>query len=338
MRRSVLVLLALLIVLGGAWTGLWVYGSREAGRQLDAWIAAEAAQGRDWTCPDRQTGGYPFALRITCRGPTFAGRALGARVEASLAALEGGTSLLHPTRVALKLTPPFVYRSADRAVDVRGQWSALQVDLDGLPAVSRIVLEGTDLVVAGSFGPAGRQSWPAARLAATLVPPPGPSDPLAFDLAVFGIDVPAIDELIGDSTPADVAFRGTIDHTDIGEARTPEEAMERWRVAGGRLRLAAASITRGSSVASASGLLALDPAHRATGHLDAELYGLEPILQRYGLDPKLVAAGGLLSHLLGAGGAKPPTRPGAIALPVNLRDGFLSVGPLRTSVALLPLY
>ena len=48
---------------------------RSCGRRkadgLDAWLADEAAAGRQWTCADRSVGGYPFRLEVSCRTLTF---------------------------------------------------------------------------------------------------------------------------------------------------------------------------------------------------------------------------------------------------------------------------
>ena len=55
--RNVGIVLLVLVVAG--WSTAWLYASSEAGRQVDAWIRKEAAQGRTWTCPNRTIGGYP---------------------------------------------------------------------------------------------------------------------------------------------------------------------------------------------------------------------------------------------------------------------------------------
>ena len=80
-------LLIFVLLIATLWSGAWFYASRAAGQQTDAWIAAEHMQGRDWTCPDRRIGGYPFALTIRCTGATYAGQGMGQRVDAHLAQL-----------------------------------------------------------------------------------------------------------------------------------------------------------------------------------------------------------------------------------------------------------
>ena len=49
-----------LLLLAVAWTIGWFYMRHRVTAGLDAWLASEARRGREWTCPDRAVGGYPF--------------------------------------------------------------------------------------------------------------------------------------------------------------------------------------------------------------------------------------------------------------------------------------
>ena len=329
----------LLAVVAAGWSAAWGYAAYEAGVQTDLWLAAERAQGRAWTCPSRAIGGYPFALTISCSDPTFTAQAMGVGVEAQVTHLSAELALWHPRRIALTLTSPFSYRTSDNTTNLGANWTALTLDLDGLPDIAAVALQGEKIAVAGTFGDQGRQSGSATRLATRFVLPEGGADPtLAFDIAADGLPIAPLDQIVGGSELASVALTGRLDRADVGDARTPDEAIEHWRRAGGQIALDASRITRAGAKVSATGTLALDAAHRPKGKLDAQFVGLEPILARYGISGNLAAAGSLLSSLFGGGKPAAPTEPGALALPISLRNGKLGVGPIDTGVALPPLY
>ena len=327
-----------LVAIWAAWSGLWILAQREAGRRIDAWIDAEATQGRVWTCPGRTITGYPLALVLSCRHPVFAGEALGQGVRGSLAGLTVVASLLHPRGLALDLAAPFPYATADARGDVTGTWTTLRSTLSGLPTIHALTLRGSDVGVKGRFGEGDRQGGRAAALDATFALASEGADPtLDFTVAVDAVAVPPLDALLGGTTPADVVLGGRLDQARTEDARSPEELMERWRLAGGHIDLAVSRLTRGASQVSATGSLRLDDAHRPQGRLDARFVGMEPILARYGIGGNLAGVGALLGNLFG-GHARAPIEPGTLALPINLTNGRLAVGPIRTPIALPPLY
>lgn len=338
MRKAGITLLLLVVVAAG-WSALWVWAAHEASHQLDQWLAAEETQGRSWTCPNRTLGGYPVAITIACSDVTFAGEAMGQGVAAELSHLQAEIALWHPRRLALHLTPPFAYKTSDSTTKLGATWARLDIALDGLPNLEAIELGGEKIAVAGTFGDQGRQSGSTRQLHTRFTLPTDPKAPtLDFSIAVDGAPIAALDALVGGTAPADVALVGSLDHADAGDARTPDEAIETWRQAGGRIALQSGTITREGAKAMASGMLGLDSQHRPQGHLDAQFVGLEPILARYGINGSLAGAASMLSALFGGGKPATPTVPGALALPISLKNGHLGVGPISTGVELSPLY
>ncbi len=338
MRKAVGVLIVV-VVLAGAWSAAWFAASIYASRQVDGFIASEARQGRDWTCPDRHVGGYPFAIALTCRDATYAGQANGQRVDGQVAALAATLSLAAPTHVAIALSPPFSYRSSDRQTEVGGTWKTLTVDLSSLPDPRSLALRGTEVVVHGRFpGQEDAGSHVATFAARFTASPPQPDRTVDFAVAMTGAPMPVLDDLIGGSVPVDAAVTGRLDQADPGEARTPGEAMEHWRENGGTVALSDIKVSRGGASMTASGTVGLDDEHRLHGKLDASFVGLEPILQRYGISGDVAALGSLLGAFFGGGKPARPATPGALALPISFGNGRLGIGPITTPVKLAPLY
>ena len=336
MRKVGIVLLVLFLA---GWSAAWLYAAREAGRQVDGWIKAEAAQGRFWTCPNRSIGGYPLAIAIACSDPTFSGRGLGQVVDGALAGLDAEVSLLHPRTAAITLRAPFTYTTSAGDTNITGTWTSLHIAVGSLPAPRRLALAGSNVSVQGLFGQSGQQGGAAAALATAFTLEPNSANPtLDFSIAIDGMPIPSLDAVIGGSDPFSIALKGHLDRADVGDARTPEDAMEQWRIAGGHVDLGDAHMTRGESKVTASGTIGLDNAHRPQGRLAAQFIGLAPILQRFGISGNLAAAGSLLSSLFGGPKPSASAEPGALALPISLQNGRLGVGPIRTAIALPPLY
>lgn len=336
MRKIALgVVLVVLLAVAG-WSALWGYAAYEAAARTDGFIAAEAEQGRDWTCPDRRVGGYPFALTVSCSRPTYASQAGGQHVRGTLAAALARVSLGDPRRIALTLTGPFTYATSDGATNVEGRWRSLAVDLSPLPEIRAVAIRGGDVAVDGLF--VGTQAGgEAASLDVRTVLEPGADPVLAFTVALGGAKVPPLDDLLGGTAPVAASLAGRLHQADVGDVQTPEQAMERWRLAGGRIDVDSFAMERAGARMTATGALRLDDRHRPKGKLDAEFFGLGPILRRYGIDGDLAAVGSLVGALFGGGSRKPPT-PGALALPITLADGRVAIGPVGTGIELTPLY
>ena len=61
----------LLLLAAIGWTAAWFYASGRVSGEIDAWIAREATQGRNWSCADRSIGGFPFRFELVCTEPTL---------------------------------------------------------------------------------------------------------------------------------------------------------------------------------------------------------------------------------------------------------------------------
>ncbi|MDR3461782.1 MAG: DUF2125 domain-containing protein [Beijerinckiaceae bacterium] len=333
-------ILIVLLVTAGVLGGFWVYATRTASQALDSWLAAEQTQGRHWTCPGRAITGFPFAIDMTCDHPTFAGRLRGDQAEISLQGLEIRATLLDPFHAAFTLAPPFTYRAGDRQTASTVAWTSLHGTLGGLPRrVSTLTLSGTGLAAIGNFSPQETQTGQAARGDATLHLTQDGEAKVEFKIALTGAKTPILDDALGTiATDTDLAFSGRITKPVFAIALAPADVMELWRQAGGDITFWQMRLVRGESSIEAAGPLHLDAMHRIAGRLDASFTGLAPLLRRYGVNPNIAKASGLLNRLFDTHPRAPTTDNGELRLPVDFKDGKVGIGPFQTNIALPPLY
>ena len=338
MRLPLLALFAVALLVGG-WTSLWFYVAGEAGRALDAWVAQESSQDRHWDCPRRATGGFPFALQITCDQPRFAGLVLENQASGALAALRVRVGIANPHRAEVELTSPLTYQAGEGRTDLAVQWSTLHLDISGLPdRVAAVSLSGTEVGLSGRFEASDLQTQRAARIEAGLDGFAGST--VDFTLALGKAVVPALDKLMGEQHPADFTASGQLTQASFNNNETAAALAERWRAANGTITFASARLSRGASQVAGSGLLRLDDRHCPAATLDASLSGLDPVLRHYGINPNFAKAGSILTSLFGHRDAAPrqPGNADDIRLPIQVKGCRLGIGPILTPVVLSPLY
>lgn len=332
--------LRLIVGLAGVaalWSLGWVAASSFATDRFDLWLASEAADGRQWTCPNRRVEGFPFALRLRCERPTFRGEIAGHTAVGVIEGLTASAGLERPGVLAVALRGPLNLRAEDDAFAVELSWAALAVAVPGLPAwPTGGSVAAERLAVSVSAPPEGDVNVRVARFDGEAGAAEAAGPDRRFSFVAEGVGFPTLDPIPGLEAPADATGQGVLRGAMLLTAPTVGR-LEAWRGAGGRLDLAAFSLTKGPFSGKAHGTLALDAAHRPAGALQTELAGFGPIAQRFGIPLAGVQLGGLLSSLL-SGGKAPPPGGDRVAVPFTLADGRLSVGPIATGVRLWPLY
>lgn len=336
-RFGALALLALAVLAGG-WAWAWHVAAGQTEAVLDAWMLRESEVGHVWTCPGRTVAGFPFAIRVRCAAPRFSGDLEGTQTEGALGGFEAVAAVYHPTEIRADLTGPFTLETADGETDLAIGWSRLRLVLAGLPtAVSQISVVADDMSLSGTVAGLGAVvAAKAAAVTASARRDAGRTDEAyEFSFAATGAAVPLIDALLGGAVPASIDIAGTLTQADFTAPGLPLDRIERWRAAGGHIDLAHLVFSRGPMRLEASGgPLSLDPAHRPQGRLDARAEGFDPVLRRLGVNPAVVAIGGLLGGVLGAR----PQGGGGLHLPLGFDHGLLVIGPVRTSITAPPLY
>ncbi|MGB8278270.1 MAG: DUF2125 domain-containing protein [Methylovirgula sp.] len=330
--------LGLFVIL--VWTIFWHVAAQQSASSLDAWIAQEKAFNRNWNCPNRQITGFPFTIEIGCSKPHFDGNIFGRHYSGSLNGFVATAKFTNPSDVAVKVVSPFAVVSDDKTVDIALAWDQLDILLGGLPQdVAKISIAGQGLSLQGHAQEIGVLAGRASRATATFTRDAGRQDQaIHFHIALNGASSPAVDAFLGSASPAEIAAEGDITQASFDPAQTLTQTLDQWRAAGGHVDLADLTVTRGETKFQARGTVALDSAHQLQAQLDMECLGFEPVLRRLGVDPALITAGSLLASLFGGGSHGAAAGPQPLHLLVGFDGGLLSIGPVRTSIRLPPLY
>lgn len=338
--RIPLLISAVVAVAAAGLGGFWFYAARTAGQALDHWIAAERAQGRQWSCPGQAISGFPLALVLTCERPSYTGQAGASQAVITLGGLTASATLNDPFHASVILQPPLTFHALNTPDGGTVTWDKMQATVGGLPRrADKLTLSGT--AVAVSAAP-GAQNGVALTMASADLTfhmfHDGADKNLQFQIALGGLATPDLDAILG-SAPAgtSLSLAGQIDRpVFVNEA--PDDVIELWRRGGGQITFWQARLLHGASSAEASGPLRLDDQHRIAGRLDATFTGLDPVLRHYGVNAGIAKAGALLNQLFGNKNQPPASGADTVKLPVTFKDGRVGVGPFLTPVQVPPLY
>ena len=334
-----------LAVVAVGWSIFWKVAAGMTETGLDDWFAQERSQGREWTCPNRSVGGYPFRLEVRCAAPSFAGRIGAVAGAGSVGDVLVAAHLYNPSLVLAEVGSPLAFKAQDGSLDLSLTWTRLlashRVRKGGLERDS-LEIEGPALRLAARGLPAL-----AARAEAFefhLRPNPDRAAAVsAMDLALRlnKLEAPMLDSLSGYAGPLDAVLAVTVLQSEALRGGDLAQSLEQWRQAGGNAEIRDLKVAKGEALVEANGALEIDAAHRLAGRMQLQLTGLGPLLQRFGVAPGNAAIGGLLGGLLG--GRTPSAQAqdsgkGALRLPLDLNQGRAMIGPMRLPVVLNPLY
>ncbi len=334
---------ALLALVALAWSIGWFAVRNGAESALDKWLAAEAANGRNWTCADRQIAGYPFRIELNCSSLRFRS----GPVTGSTGPLQAVAQVYQPRHIIAEVQGPL--RTSDGRVTVDAGWRLLETSIrasrDGLRRASLFV-EAPEMRVTGATPETFTVS--GQSLDAHLRPNPGrAASDGAVDLAAraAGVRLPALDALVGGAEAADLQTDLTITEAQGFATGFGIPEVERWRAAGGVAEVLLFSLNKGERRAEAKGNLRLDEEHRLQGQLTLAGRGLDGVIANLTGN----RAGGLVGALLGQvqnqaqnrpQGSAAPTTPGLVPLPpVRIEGGRVQLGPFPIpNLRLPPLY
>ncbi|GGH32966.1 hypothetical protein GCM10007036_45230 [Alsobacter metallidurans] len=336
----------LLLLCGGAVGAFWTFASWCTAQEIDAWLGREAALGREWSCPDRKIGGFPFRIEVSCAKPTFSGVAEGRAVRGQLAGAVAVAQVYAPSHVIVEAEGPLEVRD-ETGANLSAAWELLRASLAGKPgaALERISVEGKGLTVVAANA-AGSLETGARSLELHLRrTPERPPEDGAFDVAATlnGARIAPLDAMLGGSDATDATVLATVTRAEPLGGHGLKSELDRWREAGGRVQLTSLTLLKGTKRVDAAGSLGLDELHRAQGRIEVTLTGLDELLQSMGVGSRTAAIGGLIASVLGGKKADVEPPPGAtgalkgVTLPLRLDAGKAFLGPIPVA-RLTPVY
>lgn len=327
----------LLLLVAIAWSVAWFVIRNRAAEALDAWLAQEGQQGRQWTCADRTIVGYPFRIEIVCDTLQLKQGA----VIASFGRTEAIAQVYQPRLVIAEIAGPL--RVTDGKVTVQGQWNLMQASIHASPTGLQrlsVAANAPKFTVTGLLPQEIATS--GQRLELHLRPNPSRTAEKAYDaaLSVTQASLPMLDQLIGGTELTDLNADVTITQATGFQGRPLAEELERWRKAGGTLDILMLSGAKGPRRIEAKGQLQLDEQHRPAGQLRLSAAGLDGLI---GNITGNRTGGALLGALLGQNPRAQGGNNGKPQLaqlpPLILNNGFLAMGPfVIPNVKLQPLY
>ena len=318
------------------WTGLWFWLAQQAGAMAARMVAAEALEGRVWTCPLSATRGFPFALEWSCETPELQIDAGARRFRMTSGAFRVRVSIFHPGSIEASLASPLDLAEEQGAPAFRLVWSRMEAQVRGSPwsfAKAGLTIDQPAASRADS-------SLGGAKAVELVVLPAAGRDAgeHSYDagLRIDNATVPQLDALARTATPVDVTAQAVVTRAAAALDQDWTGWLEDWRVAGGTIELSALRIAKAPIDIRGKGILSLDALHRVQGNIETSAAGIEELAARFGVSPAALKIGGLLNGL--TGGAAPPAGAEGIQMPFRFKDGRVLVGPLKTPLLLAPLY
>jgi len=320
-----------------AWCLAWFVIRARTEEGIDAWLAREAAAGRQWTCADRSVDGFPFRVEVGCSEVSLRRGDL----TAAAGRFQAVAQIYQPRHVIVQLAGPL--RVAEAGVAAEGRWRLFEASVrssrEGLRQLSAVMTEAAWQVT----GPAPEPlAGSAARLEIHARPSPARDDDALDIVARAGqAAVPLLDRALGTPEPADLELqaRATRSLRLVGEPVAAE--LERWRESGGALDIVLLKLVKGAGRLEARGRLGLDPEHRVEGRIEGAAAGADTVLRALLGDGRAGLAAGLLGALAGRAGRPQGGSDAALQPlpPLRLENGRVFLGPLPVpGVRLTPLY
>lgn len=319
------------------WTGFWFVSAFRLRGDFEAWVAHQRHKGVEIDFRHFEIGGYPLSMRLDVTGPTVRdtraavpwswsgeGVILQARpwTPGRLALFVSGKQRVTVGAAENRVTYSGGARRAEIHVRLGdGAWA-------GWPARAWLRISELRLLspTPGRGLTLGDASFAYESVAAGNAAAKGIR--LRAELSVHDLHVPALSVLpLGNGfrrLSARLAVRGR-------PAALTDEALARWRDAGGTAELSAIHIENGPLNVQGRGTFALDRKIQPIGAFTAKVEGLFPLLdqlrERGVLRDRDVVAAKLV---LGALFQRPPGggRP-ALSVALTLRDRKLFIGPVQ---------
>jgi hypothetical protein len=323
----------LLLLLTAAVVISWFWARQALETGIALWHAEQTERGYDIAYQGPDFAGFPFALSVSFREPRVT-TPQGLTWQGP--PIHGTATLWDPFTIDLRFPGLHRLRLADWSAEDDTQ---RQADISADEARGRVVLQSDGKVARasadlGNLQAGGDRLEPIAlqRLTARLGPlRPGDGDSLEeLDLVgeVLAVQLPpGRGGLLGDQLG-----RLSFDSTLVGgiPPGKPEVALPAWRDRGGRWRFHRLAAFWGPLDLQAEGRLGLDEALRPEGAFEAELKGVDRIIDRLIAASEIKPEAAFAAKLAMAAMGRPDSVTGETVLsaPITLRQGMLYLGPM----------
>ncbi|MCZ8376423.1 MAG: DUF2125 domain-containing protein [Beijerinckiaceae bacterium] len=310
------------------WTGIWFFSASRAESIAEAFIAREGERGREWVCPNRSIGGYPFRIVISCNEPRLVTvEPDGLRREGRLGSLSLHARILSPGHFIAILGAPFVAREGEAGMMEIG-WTSARASLR---AGAESITEASVEIVGPTLAAGAPQRLDTRALAKgiDLHLRRSPGNVAGTDLVALVQDLTfaPLDHLAGTKDPIRMEFQATAPGLVPDPRARFQDVLEAWRLGGQKARVIVLKASKGPAVIDLAGEIGLDEARRPEGNLQGRARGLDGLLgsltRRGGVD-----MGGLLGRLSGGQG---------MPIALSLERGRMRFGPFPIA-ELAPLY
>lgn len=327
-RAGLYVPFALFALFCVGWTGFWFFSADLATKIADNFILREAERGREWACPQRNVGGFPFRIEISCVKPHLVLKGgVGEPREGSLGGLVLNARILSPGHFIAVLRPPFVARQGSLG-EMELNWTSARASLRaGTESISEVSVEIADASM--SAGAGDRQDIKALAKIIELHLRRSPGEVSGTDLVarIHDLTFAPLDHLTGTADPVRIEFQASAPGLLPDPKRRFQDVLEQWRLSGHKARVIVFKATKGSANIDLAGEMRLDSVRRLEGNLQGRARGLDALTgrltRRGGVD-----VGGLLGKLSGGQG---------LPVALSFENGWVRFGPIPL-VELTPLY
>ena len=299
--------------------------------------------GRDWSCKERRSGGFLWTLTYTCSGVSLSVTGP-TPFKASMPQAQINYFIFRPLTAELAVQSPLNVAIPSRATQIDADWKSLIVKASVSISGTRALHANGEVIQLKTADGVADQTYSLRTLLATVTLDARPKDSnIAFiDLAASDISAPGLNRTLGDEARADLASAISVSQADFLLRGPASSRLEVWRDKSGTLSLTSLKFTHGRLAVEAQGELGIDLLRRPVGQIRGQATGLSSLFQILGLPVGGSRASGLVGGLFRkpANTPAPDAEPSGKMVPFafSMKDGALWLGPIRTPVALRPLF
>jgi hypothetical protein len=276
--------LAIVVLLGCAWTGLWFYAAGQAEKRTDAWREQQARAGRAFTCGSQTVGGFPFRIEVRCTGAAAELKDAQPPLAIKLKEVLAVAQVWDPKLLIAEFTGPLSVSNPGEHPYAVATWTLAQVSVRGTPSTpERASLAVDGLKLEGAT--AGTLLFNAKRTEfhARVQFGSWPHNP-AIDLALRleSAVAPTVHQIT--AQPLDAEIFGVLHGMKDFRGKPMKERLREWQAAGGKFEVQNSRVAQAESVANVSGVLALTPNGNLDGSLRLVVAGIERFLPAIGAE------------------------------------------------------